>query len=163
VCAWARFCCEIWGGQLGVKPIWSSGRCRSDILCIEIPNLISRGVLRATLVTLFIVLAGDLHINILIFVAGRDAVAQPVFINMVFGCKQAQQYSRTYHLVLSELSVGVHKMLNRIGCTCMSLLQWNTLVFMHLIRSVGYSAIDVLFKSLNVIKTINIFLAHFRF
>jgi len=36
---------------------------------------------------------------------------------------------------------------------------------MHFIRSVGYitTRFDVLFKSLNVTKTINIFLAHFRF
>jgi len=43
--------------------------------------------------------------------------------------------------VLSELSVGVYKMLNRIGSTCISLLQYNTSVYMHFIRSVGYSAI----------------------
>jgi len=43
--------------------------------------------------------------------------------------------------VLSELSVAVHKMLNRIGSTCISLLQYNTSVYMHFIRSVGYSAI----------------------
>ena len=35
----------MWGGQLGMKS-WSSGRCRS-VLCILIPNFISRGVLRA--------------------------------------------------------------------------------------------------------------------
>jgi len=36
---------------------------------------------------------------------------------------------------------------------------------MHFIRSVGYitTRFDVLFKSLNATKTINIFLAHFRF
>jgi len=97
--------------------------------------------LRATLITICFVLADDLHINILKFVAGHGAVVQPASINIVFGCKQAQQYSRTYHLGLSELSVGVHKMLNRIGRTCISLLQLNTSIFMHFIRSVGYSAI----------------------
>jgi len=106
-----------------VKPIQVSGRCRSDVLHISIHILISRGVLRATLITLCFVLADDLHINILKFVAGHGTVVQPASNCIVFGCKQAQQYSRTHHLVLSELSVGVHKMLNRIGHTCISLLQ----------------------------------------
>jgi len=43
--------------------------------------------------------------------------------------------------VLSEFAVGVHKMLNRIVHTCMSLLQGNTSVFMHFVRSVGDSAV----------------------
>ena len=86
------------GGQLGVKPIWSSGRCRSDVLCIQIPNLISTGVLRAIAIALCFVLADDVHVNILKFVAGHDTVVQPASINIVFGCKQAQQYSRTHHL-----------------------------------------------------------------
>jgi len=94
---WAQFCCKMWEGQLGAKPI-SSGRCRSDVLYIQITNLISRGVLKATLITLCFVLADDLHINILKFVVGHGTVVQPVSINIVFGCKQAQQYSRTHHL-----------------------------------------------------------------
>jgi len=81
-----------------VKTIWSSGRCRNDVLCIQIPNLISRGVLRTTLIALCFVLADDVHINILIFVAGHDTVVQPGSINIVFGCKQAHQYSRTHNL-----------------------------------------------------------------
>jgi len=48
--------------------------------------------LRATLITLCFVLAGDLHINILKFVAGHGTVVQPVSINIVFGCKQAQHW-----------------------------------------------------------------------
>jgi len=81
-----------------VKPIWSSGRCRSDVLCTQIPNFISRGVLRATLITLCFVLADDLHVNILIFVAGHGTVVQPASINIAVGSKQAQQYSRKHHL-----------------------------------------------------------------
>ena len=77
----------MWGGQLGVKPISSSGRCRSNILYIKIPNLISRGVLRSTLIILCFVLADDLHIKILKFVAGHGTVVQPASINIVFGCK----------------------------------------------------------------------------
>jgi len=42
--------------------------------------------------------------------------------------------------VLSELSVGVHQMLNRIARTCISFLQLNTSVFIHFIH-VDFSAI----------------------
>ena len=58
---------------------------------------------------------------ILKFVAGHGTVVQLASNNIIFGCKRAYQYSRTHHL--SELSAGVHKMLNRIGRTCISLLQ----------------------------------------
>jgi len=54
--------------------------------------------LRATLITLCFVLADDLHINILKFVAGRGTVVQPASNNILFGCKQAQQGSRTHQL-----------------------------------------------------------------
>jgi len=74
------------GGQLGVKPIWSSGQCRSDALYIHIPNLISNDVLRATLITLCFVLADDLHINVL-NVAGHGTVLQPACINIALGEK----------------------------------------------------------------------------
>jgi len=40
------------GGQLDVKPILSSGRCRSGVLYTQIPNLISKGILRAALIRL---------------------------------------------------------------------------------------------------------------
>ena len=82
-----NFVVKCGGGQLGVKPISSSGRCRSNILYIKIPNLISRGVLRSTLIILCFVLADDLHIQILKFVAGHGTVVQPASINIVFGCK----------------------------------------------------------------------------
>jgi len=32
------------------------------------------------------------------FFAGHDTVVQPASINILFGCKQAQQYSRTNQL-----------------------------------------------------------------
>jgi len=54
--------------------------------------------LRATQTTLCFDLADDLHIDILKFVAGHGTAVQPVSINIVFGCKQAQQYSRTHQL-----------------------------------------------------------------
>jgi len=40
-----------------------------------------------------------------------------------------QMTKKAINGVLSELSVGVHKMLNRIGRTCISLLQYRTLQF----------------------------------
>ena len=54
------------------------------------------------------------------FVAVHGTAVQPACINIVFGYKQAEQYSRIHQLG-SELSVEGHKMLNRIGCTCISL------------------------------------------
>ena len=55
--------------------------------------------MRATLTTLCFILADDLHdVNILKFVAGHGAVVQPASINIVFGYKQAQQYSRNHQL-----------------------------------------------------------------
>jgi len=54
--------------------------------------------LRATLITFCLVLVDYLHINMLKLVAGHDIVVQPASINIVFECKQAQQYSRTHHL-----------------------------------------------------------------
>jgi len=56
--------------------------------------------LRATLITICFVLADDLHINVLKFAAGHGTIVQPASINIVFGCKQAQQYSRTHDLGL---------------------------------------------------------------
>ena len=43
--SWVQFCCKMWGESW----VWNR---RSDVLCIPIPNLIYRGVLRATLITL---------------------------------------------------------------------------------------------------------------
>jgi len=54
--------------------------------------------LRATLITVCFVLADDLHINTLKSVVGYGTVVHPACINIVFGCKQAQQYSRTHRL-----------------------------------------------------------------
>jgi len=54
--------------------------------------------LRATPITPCFVLADDLHFNMLKFVAGHGAVVQPASINIVFGYKQAQQYSRIHQV-----------------------------------------------------------------
>jgi len=91
-------------------------------LYVQIPNLISRGVLRATLITLYFVLAEDLHVNILKFVAGDGSVVQPASINIVFGANRHSNIVEHINWVLSELSVVAHKTLNRIGRTCISLL-----------------------------------------
>jgi len=145
-----------------VKPIYSSGRCRRDVLYIQIPNLICRGVLRSTLITLCFILADDLRINILKFVAGHGAVVQPASINIVFGYKQAQQYSRIHQLdYIRAVSWSaqntesrwshVHSYTRTLQLSCISCEVWVTVRF------------DVLFKSLNVTQTTSIFLAHFRF
>ena len=55
-------------------------------------------LLVALLITLCFVLADDLHVDILKFVAGHGTVVQPVSINIVFGCKQAHQYGRRHQL-----------------------------------------------------------------
>ena len=81
-----------------MKLIQSSGRCRNGVLYIQIPNLISRGICDQHYLRFVFVLADDLHINILKFFAGHNTVVQPASINIVFGCKQAQQYSRTNQL-----------------------------------------------------------------
>jgi len=47
-----------------------------------------------------------LHINILKFVAGHGTVVQPVSINTVSVCKQAQQYSRTHQLGFVRAAVS---------------------------------------------------------
>jgi len=54
-------------------------------LYIQIPKLISRCVLRATLITLCLALADDLNVNILKFVAGHGTVVQPVSIINILG------------------------------------------------------------------------------
>jgi len=121
-----------------------------------------RSVLRATLITFCFVLADDLHINLLNFVAGHGTVVQPVSINIVFGCKQAQQYSRIHQLsfiravgwsaqkAFALVSRAYHSYSRTLQFSCISYEVWVTARF------------DVLFKPL-VTKMINTFLAHFRF
>jgi len=79
---------------------------------------------KLSLITLCFILVGDLQINILKFVSGHGTVVEPTCTNIIFGYKQAQQYSREQHInwVLSVLSVAVYNMLNCIGRTCKSLL-----------------------------------------
>ena len=60
----------------------------SDVSYKQISNIISKSILRTTLITFFFVLADDLQINILKFVAGHGTVVQLASLNIVFGCKQ---------------------------------------------------------------------------
>ena len=57
---------------------------------IQILKLISKGVLRATLRMICFVLADDLHVNILKFVAGDGTIVQPASINI---CEDSLLYS----------------------------------------------------------------------
>jgi len=92
-------------------------------------------------------------------------VVQPASINIVFGCKQAQQYSRTHH-------VGFIRAVRWSAQNAKS--HWSHVHFTLTVEDFSLHAfykkcggvtarIYVLFKSFNVTKTINIFLAHFRF
>ena len=72
---------------------------------IQIFNLISGGVLRATLITLYFVLADDSHMNILTCVAAHGTVVQPASINIVFGCKHHSNIEKHIIWVLAKLSV----------------------------------------------------------
>jgi len=83
-----QFCCKMWRDSL-VQDQYSHRVDAEVTFFIQFPSLISRGVLRATLITLCFVLADDLHINILNFVARHGTIVQPASINIVFGCKQA--------------------------------------------------------------------------
>ena len=107
------------------------------------------------------VLAGDLHINILRFVAGHGTVVQPVSINIVFECKQAQQYGRT-HRFHQSCQLEYTKCWIALLARAYHSYSW-TLQFSCILYVWVTTRFDVLFKSLNVAKKINIFLAHFRF
>jgi len=97
------------------------------------------------------------------FVARHGAVLQPASINIVSGCKQAQQYGRTHQLSFMRVvgrsaqnacalaARAYHSYCRTLQFSCISYEVWVTARF------------DVLFNSLNVTKTINTLLAHFRF
>jgi len=86
----------MWGGGSLVSNQYSHRvYAEATFYIYRFPILFLDVFLRATLITLCFVLADDLHIKILKFVAGHGTVVQPVSINIVFGCK-AQQYSRTH-------------------------------------------------------------------
>ena len=120
------------------------------------PILFFRGVFKATLITLYFVPANDLEINKPNFVVGHRTVVQLGCTTIRLRYKPAQHYSRTHQLgFLSELSVGVHKTVNRIiGLTCISLI-CRTHRFSCILEVWVTARFDVLFKLLNIKKTIN--------
>jgi len=63
-----------------------------------------------------------------------------------YGTNKHSNIVENINLVLSELSVGVHKTVNRIGRNSQVhvTLESNTSIIMRFIRSVGYSAISCL-------------------
>jgi len=80
------------------------------------------------------------------FVAGHDIVVQPVSINIVCECKQTQQYSRIHHLGFIRAVSWSAQNAESHWSHVISLLQWNTSVFNHFIRSVGLQR-DLMFCS----------------
>jgi len=63
-----------------------------------IPNLVFRGVFKATLITLCFIPTNDLEINKLNFVIGHGTVVQLGCTTIRLWHKEAQQYSRTHQL-----------------------------------------------------------------
>jgi len=104
------------------------------------------------------------NVNILKFVAAHGAVDQPACINIVFVCKEAQQCDRTHQLGFirpdSWSAQNSEPHWSHVHIT----LTVEHFSFHAFFKKCGSQRdFDVLFKSLNVTKTINIFLAHFRF
>jgi len=95
------------------------------------------------------------------FVAGHDIVVQPASINIVFECKQAQQYSRAHHLrfirAVSWSAQNAESHWSHVHTT-LTVKHFSFHVFLYNVLVTAR-----LFKSLNVTKTTNIFLAHLRF
>jgi len=87
---------------------------------MHIPNLLSRGALKATLITLSFVLTDDLQISVLNLLL--DTVLFFTVPALISYLDRNKHSSVVEHInwVLSESSVGVHKMLNGIDRTCMS-------------------------------------------
>jgi len=112
------------------------------------------------------VLADDLPINIPKFVSGHGTVVQPASINIVFGCKQAQQYRRTHKLdFIRAVSWSAQNAESHWLHVQRSYHSYSrTLQFSCILYEVWVIArFDVLLKLLKIKKTINIFLAHFHF
>jgi len=134
---WAQFCCKMWGDSL----VWNqySHRVYAEVsfYIYWFPILFFRCVLRATLITLLSLqmIYILIYLNLLL-----NTVLQFSLFPLISEVNKHNNIAEHISWVLSELSVGVHKMLNCIGRTCISLLQWNISVFIHFI-SVGYSAI----------------------
>jgi len=93
--AWAQSCCKMWGDSLVRNQYSHQVNVEVTFYIYRFPILFldvfweqrqSRFALSLQMIYIF---------NMLKFVAGHGTVVQPVSINIVFGCKQAQQHSRT--------------------------------------------------------------------
>jgi len=84
--------------------------------------LFVRGVLKATLITLCFIPTNDLAINKPNFVVGHGTVVQLVALLSDYDTNKHSNVVKYINWILSELSVGVHKTVNRVGRTCISLL-----------------------------------------
>ena len=109
---------------------------------IQFPNLISKGVLRATLITFCFVLADDLHINILKFVAGHSAAVQPAPIISYLDVNKHNDI-----IEVKNISIGFYQSCQWECTTCWIALvarayhsYSRTLLFLCIL-CVGYSAI----------------------
>jgi len=81
-------------------------------------------------------------ISVFKFVAEHGAVVQPASINIVFGYKQTQQYSRKHQLAfIRAVSWRAQNPKPHWSHVHITLTVWNTSTFMHFIKRVGYSAI----------------------
>jgi len=65
---------------------------------IQIPNLVFRGVFKATLITLCFTPTNDLEINKLNFVGGHGTAVQLDYTAIRLSYKEAEQYSGIHQL-----------------------------------------------------------------
>jgi len=122
-----------------------------DTLYIQIPNLVFRGVFKATIITLCFIPTNDLEINKLNFVVGQFSL---ITLLSDYDTNKHSNIVEHINWVLSELSVGVHKTVNRIGRTWISLFS-RTHLFSCILQVWVTTRFDVIFKLLHLKKTIN--------
>jgi len=67
------------------------------------------------------ILTADLQINVLKFVSGHGAAVSLLQLISHLDKNKHSNIVEHHNRVLSELSIGVHRMLNRIGRMCISL------------------------------------------
>jgi len=91
---------------------------------LQIPNLVSRRVLKATLITLCFILTVDLQIKIAYLNLFLDTLLSFSLLALISYLDTNKYSNVVEHInwVLSELSVVVHKMPNRIDRICISLI-----------------------------------------
>ena len=99
--------------------MWNQHNHRADAevkFCkYRFPTLFFSRVFKATRITPCFITTNDLEINKLNFVVGHGTAIQ-------LGCTTSRLWHKQANLVLSELSVGAHKTVNRTGRKHISLL-----------------------------------------